>query len=185
MAKLDLFRRRRQIQTGERKVSFDGKAYVCSRYQNYEPFDGSVSLPLFLLIQVSYACPWAHRTLLTRALKGLQDTIDVTVVHPTWKPTKPDKESDGHTGWIFGDPDGKPFRNSAGRGGPFEAALEDTSPDPIYNSYSIRELYERAGDINGKYTVPILWDKVGLCVSELSLHNATRTSNSLCFFSMV
>lgn len=109
---------------------------------------------------VSYACPWAHRTLLVRALKGLEDTIGVTVVHPTWQHTKPGEEDKhGHTGWVFGNPDAKAFMNTAGRGGPFPAALPDTEPDPIYNSFSIRELYERAGDTNGKYSVPILWDK--------------------------
>ena len=102
---------------------------------------------------VSYACPWAHRTLIVRALKGLEDVISVTVVHPTWQTTK---EGHGHTGWVFGDPDGEPFPNTAGRGGPFDASLPDTEPDPIYNSFSIRELYERAGDTNGKYSVPIL-----------------------------
>jgi glutathionyl-hydroquinone reductase len=35
-------------------------------------------------LYVSYACPWAHRTLMVRALKGLTDSIGVTVVHPTW-----------------------------------------------------------------------------------------------------
>jgi putative glutathione S-transferase len=107
---------------------------------------------------VSYACPWAHRTLIVRALKGLEDVISVTVVHPTWQATKPGVGT-GHTGWVFGNPDAEPFSNTAGRGGPFDASLPDTEPDPIYNSYSIRELYERAGDTNGKYSVPILWDK--------------------------
>lgn len=108
---------------------------------------------------VSYACPWAHRTLIVRALKGLEDVISVTVVHPTWQATKPGEAGHEHTGWVFGNPDGQAFPNSAGHGGPFPAALPDTEPDPIYNSYSIRELYERAGDKNGKYSVPVLWDK--------------------------
>eukprot|EP00978_Attheya_sp_CCMP212_P029353 scaffold104015_cov37-Attheya_sp.AAC.1 len=45
------------------------------------------------------ACPWAHRTLIVRALKGLQDAISVTIVHPTWKRTNPDVEGDDHCGW--------------------------------------------------------------------------------------
>jgi putative glutathione S-transferase len=37
--------------------------------------------------------------------------------------------------------------------------LEGLEPDPIFNARTIREFYERANDQNGKYTVPILWDK--------------------------
>ena len=55
-------------------------------------------------LYVSYACPWAHRTVITRALRGLEDAVSVTVVDP--------KMSDD--GWSFTkeDPDplhGKPF----------------------------------------------------------------------------
>eukprot|EP00559_Dactyliosolen_fragilissimus_P000928 CAMPEP_0184856374 /NCGR_PEP_ID=MMETSP0580-20130426/1561_1 /TAXON_ID=1118495 /ORGANISM="Dactyliosolen fragilissimus" /LENGTH=341 /DNA_ID=CAMNT_0027351373 /DNA_START=203 /DNA_END=1228 /DNA_ORIENTATION=- len=108
-------------------------------------------------LYVSYACPWAHRCLIVLALKGLENIIPVTVVHPTFQHTKP--EIDGHTGWVFGNPEGKPITNSDGRGGPFPASFSDTFPDPISNSFSIREIYERAGDTLGKYTVPLLWDK--------------------------
>ena len=106
---------------------------------------------------VAFACPWAHRTLLTRALKGLEDAISVTVVHPIWQKTRP--ELDDHRGWVFSDPNGEPFRNTEGRGGPFPPSFEGAEPDPFYKSKTIREYYERAGDTEGKYTVPILWDK--------------------------
>lgn len=108
---------------------------------------------------VAYACPWAHRTLMTRALKGLEDTISVTVVHPTWRKTKPDDVADKHTGWVFGNPIGEPFVNTIGLGGPFPPSYSGNDPDPVFNSFSVRDLYEKVGDTGGKYTVPILWDK--------------------------
>lgn len=108
---------------------------------------------------VAYACPWAHRTLMMRAIKGLEDVISITVVHPTWRKTKPDDADDAHHGWVFGNPDGEPFLNTMGLGGPFPPAYPGNVPDPIFGSYSVRDLYDHAGDTNGKYTVPILWDK--------------------------
>lgn len=96
---------------------------------------------------VAYACPWAHRTLITRAIKGLEDVISVTVVMPVWQKTKP--ETDEHSGWIFANPDGEPYRNSIGLGGPFPASYLENEPEPFYGSKNVRELYERAGDTNG------------------------------------
>lgn len=84
--------------------------------------------------------------------------IPVTVVMPVWKKTK-DDPNDHHTGWVFADPNGEPYRNSIGLGGPFPASYPENEPEPFYNAKSVRELYERAGDKDGKYTVPILWDK--------------------------
>jgi len=95
--------------------------------------------------------------LITRASKGLEDVISVTVVHPIWQKTKPDK--DDHRGWIFGNPNGSPLKNTKELGGPFPAAFEGNDPDPFFNSFSLRDFYDRAGDTEGKYSVPILWDK--------------------------
>lgn len=106
---------------------------------------------------VAYACPWAHRTLMMRAIKGLQDSIDITVVHPIWQKTRPGQ--DDHSGWIFGQPEGDPLRNSEGGGGDFPAAYPDNKPEPFFGLKSIRDLYEKCGDTDGKYTVPILFDK--------------------------
>jgi putative glutathione S-transferase len=111
-------------------------------------------------LYLSYACPGSHRALIVRALKGLDAIVTVTYVHPTWRLTNPNDSSDKHRGWVFGNPSGEPFTNTIQRGGPFPAAYTDTEPDPLFQAYSIREIYERAGDTSGKYTVPLLWDKV-------------------------
>lgn len=110
-------------------------------------------------LYVAYACPWAHRTMITRALKGLDSVISMTIVHPTWRKTKPEDPEDTHIGWIFGNPDGDTFHNSIGLGGPFPPCCPNNDPDPLFHAYSIRELYERAKDTFGKYSVPLLWDK--------------------------
>lgn len=110
-------------------------------------------------LYVSYACPGSHRALIVRALKGLDKVISVTHVHPTWRLTNPDDSEDKHRGWVFADPYGEPFSNTIGRGGPFPASYHGTEPDPEFNAYSVREIYEQAKDNSGKYTIPLLWDK--------------------------
>lgn len=83
-------------------------------------------------LYVSYACPWAHRTLIFRALKGLADHIDISVVHP-------DMLSDG---WEF--------RTD------FPGATGDT----LFGSKYMRDIYLRANpQASGRVTVPVLWDR--------------------------
>ncbi len=83
-------------------------------------------------LYVSYACPWAHRTLIFRALKGLTDLISVSVVHP-------DMLEDG---WTFG--------------GDFPGTTGDT----LYGLPFARDIYTKADpQVSGRVTVPILWDK--------------------------
>lgn len=83
-------------------------------------------------LYVSYACPWAHRALIFRALKGLADLISVSVVHP-------DMLSDG---WTLSDD------------------YEDATGDTLYGLPFLRDIYVKAlPDISGRVTVPILWDK--------------------------
>ncbi|KAG7880701.1 hypothetical protein KL905_002675 [Ogataea polymorpha] len=85
-------------------------------------------------LYVSYACPWAHRTLIVRALKGLTALIGVSVVH--WH--MDDK------GWRFPSNDD-----------PCEGATEDK----IYGVKRLKELYFKADkNYDGRFTVPILWD---------------------------
>ncbi|MDO3387808.1 glutathione S-transferase family protein [Gilvimarinus sp. SDUM040013] len=76
-------------------------------------------------------CPWASRTLMARALLGLEDVISVSFVEPFLT----DK------GWRFG--------NYPGAG-----------PDPLHNFQHVHELYTHAdAQVTGRATVPILWDK--------------------------
>jgi glutathionyl-hydroquinone reductase len=75
-------------------------------------------------LYVAYACPRAHRTLLTRAFKGLEGTISSTVVPLAWQKTKPNDPADSHTaGRVLGKPGGAALVNTADKGGPFPAAF--------------------------------------------------------------
>eukprot|EP00400_MALV-I_sp_L67-5_P000623 gene623-337_t len=92
-------------------------------------------------IYVSFACPWAHRVLLTRQLLGLEDFFGVSVVHPIMEKTKPDV--DDHKGWHFGTDDEFP----------------DATGDVINNCKTVRHLYELANAPETRFTVPLIWDK--------------------------
>jgi putative glutathione S-transferase len=88
---------------------------------------------------VSLACPWASRTVILRKLKGLGDTIDMTVVDPI----RDEK------GWAFRDLSGK-----TPPGAPFE------STDPVNGFQFLSEAYKAtAPDYGERVTVPVLWDK--------------------------
>jgi len=90
-------------------------------------------------------------------LKGLEDVISYSIVHPTWARTKPDVDEDEHCGWVYRAPGDPPMANPLGHG----STLCDDAliPDGATNVQSIRELYERSGDSRGPYTTPVLWDK--------------------------
>jgi glutathionyl-hydroquinone reductase len=84
-------------------------------------------------LYVSYACPWAHRALIFRALKGLENHISLSAVHP-------DMLGDG---WTFATD--------------FPGATGDT----LFAYPYARDIYTRADPkFSGRVTVPILWDKV-------------------------
>lgn len=88
-------------------------------------------------LYVSYACPWAHRTLIVRSLKGLNDIISITSVH--WHM--------GSKGWRFATSD--------------EQVPGETTPDPIHPEYThLRDIYfEQNPEYEGRFTVPTLYDK--------------------------
>jgi putative glutathione S-transferase len=94
---------------------------------------------------------------MVRALKGLEDVISISIVHPTFQRTKPDVEGDDHTGWVFKSENDPPVSNSTGFGS-FDC--EGCIPDTINSAKTLRDLYEMVDkDYNGRYTVPVLWDK--------------------------
>jgi len=82
-------------------------------------------------LYVSHACPWANRTVILRALKGLDGMIGLSVTH--WLMAE--------NGWTF-------------------APGEGVVPDTVNGASYIHQLYARAKpDYSGRTTVPVLWDK--------------------------
>lgn len=107
-------------------------------------------------LHVALACPWACGTLSMLNLKGLDDIIGVSVVHPTWQKTK-DDESDKHCGWVFRNTGDPPLANTNGYGA--NDCDDALKPDDATKCKSIRELYEHCGDFTGPFTTPVLYDK--------------------------
>lgn len=92
---------------------------------------GFVAEPGRYHLYVSLACPWAHRTLIMRQLKGLETMIDISVVH-----------------WLMAD-----------KGWTFETDKAATG-DRLFQSKFMHQIYTRADPVySGRVTVPVLWDK--------------------------
>jgi len=86
-------------------------------------------------LYVALICPWASRTLMVRALKGLDDVISVTVLDPRLTEKV----------WRFG---GEP------------ESMPDTDSDTLYGARYLYEVYLQAKpNYTGQITVPVLWDK--------------------------
>ncbi|MDF1598611.1 glutathione S-transferase family protein [Mesorhizobium sp. YIM 152430] len=82
-------------------------------------------------LYVSLACPWAHRTLIFRNLKKLEDVISVSVVHHFM----------GENGWTF-------------------KTDEAATGDDLYGLDFLHQIYTKADPAySGRVTVPVLWDK--------------------------
>ncbi len=83
-------------------------------------------------LYVSYACPWAHRTLIARKLKGLDDAISFNVVSPLLP----------NTGWSF------------------DESFSGSTGDTVNGFQDLREAYMTSNpNFDGAITVPVLWDK--------------------------
>ncbi len=103
-------------------------------FRGWVTADGSSDFPAEVgryHLYVSWACPWAHRTIIFRQLKGLEKVIDMTVVDPV----RDDR------GWAF--------RDGLGH-----------SKDPVNGFKFLAEAYAATDDsYQGRVTVPVLWDK--------------------------
>ncbi|HZW48389.1 MAG TPA: glutathione S-transferase family protein, partial [Microvirga sp.] len=87
-------------------------------------------------LYVSLACPWAHRTLIMRRLKGLEEMIGLSVVH--WRMLE--------HGWTFEEGPG-------------------TIPDPIHGAQYLHQIYTAAEpSYTGRVTVPVLWDRASATI---------------------
>ena len=101
-------------------------------------------------LYVSLACPWAHRTLIFRKLKGLEDLITVSVVHPHML----------GNGWEFRQDD-------------------PTLSDELYGSDCLHQIYTRARpEYTGRVTVPVLWDKLRETIVSNESSEIIRMLNS-------
>lgn len=101
-------------------------------------------------LYVSLACPWAHRTLIFRALKGLEHMIPISVVH-----------------WYMAQ-DGWTFQPDAG-----------VVPDTVNGAEFLHQVYTSAqSDYSGRVTVPVLWDKKNKTIVSNESSEIIRMFNS-------
>lgn len=135
-----------QTQEGEFKRQADV-------FRGWVKADGSSRFPAVpgrYHLYVSWACPWAHRTIIARILKNLESVIGMTVVDPI----RDDR------GWAFRDGPGH-------------------TTDPVNGFHFLGEAY-RATDANyqGRVTVPVLWDKESRRIVSNSDDDIMRMFNS-------
>jgi len=101
-------------------------------------------------LYVSLACPWAHRTLIFRKLKGLEDVISVSIAH--WFM--------GENGWSFEDGEG-------------------VIPDTVNATTYLKEIYALARPgYAGRITVPVLWDRQAKTIVNNESAEIIRMFNS-------
>jgi putative glutathione S-transferase len=119
------------VVTSDKKGAYDRQPrsfrdFISNEHPTFKPESGRYHL------YVSYACPWAHRTLIYRKLKGLEDHITTSVVHPDML----------EGGWKF------------------DNSYKDATEDHLFGLNHLREVYLQADPtITTTVTVPILWDK--------------------------
>lgn len=101
-------------------------------------------------LYVSLACPWAHRTLIMRQLKGLEDMISLSVVHWLMR----------EEGWTFADGPG-------------------VIPDAVSGARVLHQVYTLANpQYTGRVTVPVLWDRQQATIVSNESSEIIRMMNS-------
>ena len=127
---------------------------AASSFRHWVTEDGSSGFkaePGRYHLYVSYACPWAHRTLVARKLKGLEDVISFDVVDYCM----------GEKGWRF-NPD-----------------VPGATADSVNGFNHIRELYFKVEpEYSGRFTVPVLYDKVKKTIVNNESSEILRMLNS-------
>jgi len=132
-----------------------------SRFRNWVTSDGSpgptgeggfTAATNRYHLYVALACPWAHRTLIFRRLKGLESWIPITVVNPVMR----------EHGWTF-----EPGRC--------------VETDPMFGAQRLYEVYQQAApQYTGRVTVPVLWDKQQQTIVSNESSEIIRMFNSAC-----
>ena len=120
---------------GDNRAAADGRfVRSMTTFRSAVTADGSSGFkaePGRYHLYVSHACPWAHRTVILRGLRKLENAISVSVVDPYM----------GEDGWHFSDGPG-------------------CIPDTVNGTRFLREVYKLAQeDYTGRVSVPVLWDK--------------------------
>ena len=130
-----------------------------ARFRNWVTADGSAgpdgdggfkAEPGRYHLYVSLACPWAHRTLIMRTLKGLEDLVDVSVVSPIML----------DQGWTYNRDEG-------------------STGDRVSNHAFHHQVYTASKpDYTGRVTVPVLWDKAQATIVNNESSEIIRMFNS-------
>jgi len=116
----------------DEKGSFKRKATTFRHFVTADGSSGFKAEANRYHLYVSLACPWAHRTLIVRKLKGLEHVISASVVH-----------------WFMGE-----------QGWTFNADDDGLVRDDVNHAAILREVYLKADShYEGRITVPVLWDK--------------------------
>ncbi len=124
-----------------------------SQFRDWVTADGSSRFkaePGRYHLYVSLACPWAHRTLIFRALKGLEEAVSLSIVDPLMGPQ----------GWAFSDYPG-------------------ATPDHANGKRFLHEIYTLAKPgYSGRVSVPVLWDKSSRSIVNNESSEIIRMLNS-------